>query len=129
MQEVAMTTERQPSALAPEAQAPQSAEEKRLAARRRFLSRGAAGGSGLLVVTLGHQRAFAQRPPLRTEPNANGNANKTPPPGQQEEYKPQGMLVSSSLACSSIQGTPVATVTVLDDDLRNKVEKVDCVRR
>lgn len=38
---------------------PGSAEDKRLAARRRFLGRGAAAGSGLLIVTLFHRRAFA----------------------------------------------------------------------
>jgi hypothetical protein len=36
-----------------------SAETKRRAARRRFLRQGGAAGSGLLIVTLSHQRAFA----------------------------------------------------------------------
>ena len=39
--------------------APAAAEEKRRAARRRFLGRSAAAGSGLAIVTLYHTRAFA----------------------------------------------------------------------
>ena len=35
------------------------AQSKRAAARRRFLKRGAAAGTGILVVTLHHQRAMA----------------------------------------------------------------------
>lgn len=38
---------------------PATAEAKRHAARRRFLGRSAAAGSGLLIVTLFHRRAFA----------------------------------------------------------------------
>lgn len=41
------------------ADTPALAEGKRRAARRRFLGRSAAAGSGLLIVTLFHRRAFA----------------------------------------------------------------------
>ena len=39
-----------------------AAEAKRRAARRRFLGQSAATGSGLVVVTLFHTRAFARQP-------------------------------------------------------------------
>jgi hypothetical protein len=44
----------------------EAAELKRKEARRRFLLRSSAAGSGLLVVTLVHQRAFAKQPGLQT---------------------------------------------------------------
>lgn len=43
----------------PLVEASTTAEEKRRAARRRFLGRSAAAGSGLVIVTLVHTRAFA----------------------------------------------------------------------
>jgi len=44
----------------PPSEAATGAEAKRLAARRRFLGRGAAAGSGLVIVTMYHERSFAQ---------------------------------------------------------------------
>lgn len=97
-----------------------SAEEKRMAARRRFLARGAAGGSGLLIVTLVHQRAFAQPKP----PNANVPIGRRLPPA----YHPHGILVSSTLTCTSMHGNAVATITVADSVTAQQVTRVDCVR-
>ena len=53
-----MKSEGQESATGAKA-AGRDAEAKRRAARRRFVARGAAAGSGLLIVTLYHQRGLA----------------------------------------------------------------------
>ncbi len=81
-----------------------SAEAKRMAARRRFLARGAAGGSGLLIVTLCHQRAIARRPGA-LEHNDPRKA-VAPATQQQDTTQPtqQGILVSSELMCQSLGG-------------------------
>jgi len=71
------------------------AEEKRRAARRRFLLRSTKAGSGVLVVTLCHQRAFAKKPGLVAT-----NVH----------------MVSSEAQCSSLRGifdnTPTASDSV-----------------
>ena len=111
-----------------------SAEAKRMAARRRFLARGAAGGSGLLIVTLCHQRAFARRSGLLndTTPPADTStttASKMTADGTRTTpYQPQGILVSSQLHCTSLHGSSVKTVTVYDSITHNQVTRVDCVR-
>jgi hypothetical protein len=55
-------------------EAPVTAKEKRRAARRRFLGRSAATGSGLAIVTLFHTRAFAQGQNLKSTIEACGSA-------------------------------------------------------
>lgn len=81
-----------------------SAEAKRMAARRRFLARGAAGGSGLLIVTLCHQRALARRPGALE--NNDPRRTLAPTPQQQDTAPPtqKGILVSSELMCQSLGG-------------------------
>jgi hypothetical protein len=74
-----------------------------MAARRRFLARGAAGGSGLLIVTLCHQRALARRPGALE----NNDPRRTlAPTTQQQDTAPtqKGILVSSELMCQSLGG-------------------------
>ena len=66
-----------------------AAEKRRIAARRRFLKGGSAAGSGLVILTISHQRSFAS-----------GTA--------QEVY------VSSVAACSSIGGSNAKLTTVVD---------------
>ena len=65
-----------------------SAEAKRTAARRRFLKQGAAAGSGILVVTLHHQRAIAG--------------------------KSKQIMTSSAATCTSLGGTSKGTKKVVD---------------
>jgi len=110
--------------------APNSAEIKRLAARRRFLAGAAAGGSGLLIVTLCHQRASAN--PLdealatsALEQQAEGYPEQSM---TQKSYTPHGVLVSSTLACASLHGSAVKNVTVLSSVTGHPVTRVDCIR-
>ena len=78
------------------------AETKRRTARRRFLARGAAAGSGLLIVTLHHERSFAT---IQTN-------NK---------------YVSSPEQCHSIGGKKIRTVDVPDSVSKKKtVTRVEC---
>jgi hypothetical protein len=113
-----------------------SAEAKRIAARRRFLLRGAAAGPGVVIVTLCHRRAFAQ---FANDPNRVATPlvpPQTPPglgpteraPRQLQPYQPRGILVSSTLTCASLHGTSVETVSVVDSISGNPVTRVDCVR-
>jgi hypothetical protein len=87
-----------PAALTP------AAEAKRRAARRKFLMRSSAAGSGILIVTLAHQRSFAY------------------------QRKDGFQYLSSDAACTSLGKTPIQTVNV-DNSLTNtgpKVAKVEC---
>lgn len=103
------------SAGAQPAEHPDAAEEKRLAARRRFLQKSAAG-SGVAVLTLYHTNGYAGRD------------------------KGKKMILSSAEACMSLTGSPGKTVKKQDsvtpfiDDpkhpghqIENKVEKQECV--
>lgn len=64
---------------------PDAAEAKRTAARRRFLKQGTAAGTGILIVTLHHQRAIA-------------GAKK--------------IMTSSAAVCASLHGTSKGTKSV-----------------
>ncbi|MEO8304438.1 MAG: hypothetical protein ABI724_09985 [Betaproteobacteria bacterium] len=77
------------------------AETKRKAARRRFLARGTAAGSGLLIVTLYHQRGMAN------------------PHGQK-------VLVSSIETCASIGGKKAGEKDVKDSVTGKKVKRIEC---
>ena len=76
-----------------------SAESKRTNARRRFLRQGAAAGTGILVVTLHHQRAMA-------------GAKK--------------VMASSAGTCASLGGSSKGTTTVVDANTGLKVTVVAC---
>lgn len=90
---------------------PNQAEVKRLAARRRFLKRGAAAGSGAVVLTLYHTKGYAGG---------------------------KKVVLSSTVACMSLGGTPsTKTVKVQDSvvpyiydakgkKIKNIVEKIEC---
>ena len=117
--------QRQPDTVPPPLE---SAEAKRLAARRRFLT-GTAGGSSLLIVTLCHQRALANPPAGMgavhgSQPggdtNTSGNTSST--------YQPRGVLVSSELVCASLHGQAYQNVTVLNSVTGHLVTRVDCVK-
>ena len=77
---------------------PDAAEEQRVAARRRFLKRGSAAGSGLAIYTIYHQRSFA-----------GGTAKK--------------VIVSSPAACASLGGSEAKKTKVVDSV--NPVQKTD----
>ena len=75
-------------------------EEKRIAARRRFLSRGAAAGA---VLTFLHERSVA------------GGTSK--------------ILVSSAATCTSLHGTAGKTVQVWDSVQKTtKVNRTECFK-
>jgi|OpeIllAssembly_1097287.scaffolds.fasta_scaffold2574893_1 hypothetical protein len=80
------------------------ADAKRLAARRRFLARGTAAGSGFAIVTLYHQRAFAWR---------FGGRDK--------------VLVSSPETCLSLGGKAKGTSSKVKDSVTGKsVKRFEC---
>src|SRR5512144_811664 len=66
-----------------------TADDKRLAARRRFLAHSTAGGTGLLIITLWHRRAFAA-PRENVGPHANriGRKQRIPDAGTTEPAPP-----------------------------------------
>jgi hypothetical protein len=88
------------------------AEAKRLAARRRFLGRGTAAASGLVIVTLCHQRAFAKKP---------APAPWVPPTTQPQT--PTVPLGSAALCQSLGGGNQVYTVT---DSMGHSKGQVQC---
>lgn len=103
------------SAGSPPAEHTDATEEKRLAARRRFLQKSAAG-SGVAVLTLYHTKGYAGR-----------NGGKK-------------MILSSAEACRSLTGSPGKTIKKQDSvtpfvpdpkhpghDMKNVVEKQECV--
>ncbi|HVO91143.1 MAG TPA: hypothetical protein VMV45_21590 [Casimicrobiaceae bacterium] len=106
-----------------------SAEAKRLAARRRFLT-GTAGGSSLLIVTLCHQRALANPPGGGAGgvrgPQPGGNSSQ--PDTTSSTYEPRGVLVSSELVCASLHGQSYKNVAVLNSVTGQLVTRVDCIR-
>jgi hypothetical protein len=76
-------------------------EAKRRAARRRFLARGTAVGSGLLIVTLYHQRGIA------------GGSKK--------------IFTSSAEMCLSLKGTPGKTEPIPNpENPKEKIPAVQC---
>ena len=78
------------------------AEAKRRVARRRFLAKSGAAGSGMLIVTLYHQRGFGKDKP------------------------PKKVILSSPEACLSLGGKP-KTVHDAKDSLGNKLkDAVEC---
>ena len=78
------------------------AETKRRTARRKFLARGTAAGSGMLIVTLYHQRAYG------------GD-------------KAKKVLVSSPETCRSIGGTPTGHEKQVKDSVTgHKVKRTEC---
>ena len=79
-----------------------AAEERRLAARRRFLRQGAAAGSGVLIYTIHHSRSFGKDP---------------------KDGGPKKVLVSSPAACASIGGSDAKKKKVVDSV--NPVHKID----
>ena len=81
---------------------PSSTETKRRAARRRFLARGTAAGSGVLIVTLYHQRGFAK----------SNHAKK--------------IFVSSPERCLSLGGTDHGEKKVKDSVTGEKVKRTEC---
>ena len=81
---------------APPASDEPATEERRLAARRRFLQRGAAAGSGVLIYTIHHNRSFAGT---------------------------KKVMVSSVAACTSLGGSEAKKTKVVDSV--NPVQKVD----
>jgi|ERR1041385_6477921 len=83
----------------PPAERPDAAEEKRLEARRRFVSRGAAG-SGAVVLTLYHSKGAVA--------------------------KAKKVNLSSAEACQSLGGVPGKTVKVKDSVTGKKVDKIEC---
>ena len=79
-----------------------SAEAKRRVARRRFLARSGAAGSGMLIVTLYHQRGFGKDHPAKK------------------------IILSSPEACQSLGGQP-KTVHNVKDSLGNRIrDAVEC---
>jgi len=86
------------------------AEAKRLAARRRFLGRGTAAASGLVIVTLCHQRAFAKKPAPAAwlgAPTTEGNApvpGAWVPPTTNTPTVRQDALQGSAALCQSLGG-------------------------
>lgn len=106
----------------PESSPPVTAEARRAEARRRFLRGAVVASSGVVVVTLCHQRAFARRPGLL------GLNPATPTTTTQQTYQPRGVLVSSQLKCLSLQGSVQGQTTVMDSITNQPVTRVDCVR-
>jgi hypothetical protein len=90
---------------------PSKAEVKRLAARRRFLKRGAAAGSGAVVLTLYHTKGYAGG---------------------------KKVVLSSAMACMSLGGTPGKKPVKVQDSVvpyvydakgnkkKNMVEVTEC---
>ena len=74
-----------------------AAEAKRTAARRRFLKQGTAG-TGILIVTLHHQRAIAAKK----------------------------IMTSSPGTCLSLHGTVGKQTTVTDKNTGQKVTAIQC---
>jgi len=76
-----------------------SAEAKRVAARRRFLVRGAATGG---ILTILHQRSYAT-----------GTGTKL-------------IYVSSAATCTSLHGKPGNNVKMLDSITKKQVTRTEC---
>ena len=86
----------------PSAGVEKTAEERRIAARRRFLCQGAAAGSGVLIYTIPHSRSFGK---------------------PKEDHGSKKVLVSSPAACASVGGSEAKKKKVVDSV--NPVAKID----